>query len=81
MTSITIEEQETPYRHVVSINAVRDAVRLLIAPTEPRGENSIYLLRVTRPKNRSILSLEGLGSEIWRGVDPVNYVRELRDEW
>ena len=23
----------------------------------------------------------GLGAEMWRGVDPVEYVRELRREW
>jgi AbrB family looped-hinge helix DNA binding protein len=25
--------------------------------------------------------LRGLGAEVWRGVDPVEYVRELRREW
>ena len=25
--------------------------------------------------------LRGMGAEIWRGVDPVEYVRELRREW
>ena len=25
--------------------------------------------------------LRGLGAEMWRGVDPVEYVRELRREW
>jgi hypothetical protein len=32
-------------------------------------------------KPRSILDLHGLGKEIWQGVDPQEYVRELRDEW
>lgn len=81
MTTITIEEQVMPYRHVVSVVAVRDAIRLLVASTDPRGENSVYLLRAAQPKYRSILALEGLGSEIWQGVDPVKYVRELHDEW
>lgn len=30
---------------------------------------------------RSILELEGLGAEVWDGVDPNQYVAELRDEW
>lgn len=81
MTSLTIEEQGVPYRHVISVGTVKYAVRLLIAPIEPRGENSVYLLRATQSKHRSILALEGLGSEIWRGIDPVGYVRGLRDEW
>ena len=28
-----------------------------------------------------ILQLRGLGKEIWRGVDPDEYVRELREGW
>lgn len=29
----------------------------------------------------SILELDGLGMEIWQGVDADEYVRQLRDEW
>jgi len=29
----------------------------------------------------SLLELEGLGAEIWQGIDPQQYVNELRDEW
>ena len=32
-----------------------------------------------RPK-RSLLELEGLGAEIWEGVDAQEYVNQLRDE-
>ena len=32
-------------------------------------------------KTRSIMELEGLGAEIWQGVDAQEYVNELRDEW
>jgi hypothetical protein len=28
----------------------------------------------------SLLELEGLGAEIWQGVDAQQYVNELRDE-
>ena len=35
---------------------------------------------LSRPKPASE-RLHGLGSEIWQGVDPVVYVRQLRDEW
>lgn len=78
MTTIPTEEHIAPYRHVVSERAVSYAVRLLV---EPSGENSVYLVTVTRRKPRSILALEGLGREVWSGVDPVEYVRGLRDEW
>jgi hypothetical protein len=29
----------------------------------------------------NILELHGLGKEIWQGVDPRDYVKDLRDEW
>lgn len=33
------------------------------------------------PRERSLLELEGLGAEIWQGIDAQQYVGELRDEW
>ena len=33
------------------------------------------------PRQRSLLELEGLGAEIWEGVDAQEYVNELRKEW
>ena len=33
------------------------------------------------PGQRSLLELEGLGAEIWGGVDAQAYVNELRKEW
>ena len=33
--------------------------------------------RPARPSDR----LRGLGADIWAGVDPVDYVRELRRDW
>jgi hypothetical protein len=32
-------------------------------------------------RKRSILDLEGVGAEIWRGIDAQEYVNRLRDEW
>lgn len=29
----------------------------------------------------SILELAGLGAEIWEGIDPQEYIRQLRSEW
>lgn len=34
-----------------------------------------------KPKKRSLLELEGLGKEIWEGIDAQEYVNELRNEW
>jgi AbrB family looped-hinge helix DNA binding protein len=37
---------------------------------------------ILRPRARRAGGrLRGLGSEIWQGIDPVEYVRELRREW
>jgi hypothetical protein len=32
-------------------------------------------------KPHSILELEGLGAEIWEGMDAQEYVNQLRQEW
>ena len=32
-------------------------------------------------KQRSLLELEGLGSEIWKEIDAQKYVDDLRNEW
>ncbi len=32
-------------------------------------------------EKRSIMELEGLGAEIWEGIDAQEYVNELRNEW
>ena len=32
-------------------------------------------------RKRSILEFEGVGAELWEGVDAQDYVSDLRDEW
>lgn len=44
---------------------------------EVRDDEIVLRRRPPRASDR----LRGLGSEIWAGVDPVEYVRQLRDEW
>jgi hypothetical protein len=50
-----------------------DRVRLARELTEPKRPSS--------GKTRSILELEGLGKEIWEGVDVKAYIAEERDSW
>lgn len=38
-------------------------------------------MAVEARRERSLLELEGLGAEIWEGVDAQEYVNELRKEW
>jgi hypothetical protein len=33
------------------------------------------------PRQRSVLELEGLGTDLWEGIDAQEYVNELRQEW
>lgn len=33
------------------------------------------------PKTRSLLELEELGADLWKGVDAQEYVDSLRQEW
>lgn len=43
------------------------------------GENgAIYLMK--RPAD-FVGALRGLNAEIWRGIDPLEYVKEERDSW
>ena len=45
--------------------------------------SSLIRQRVTmtpKPK-RSILELEGLGKEVWNGIDAQEYVNQERDSW
>jgi hypothetical protein len=32
-------------------------------------------------QQRSLLELEGLGADLWQGIDAQHYVDELRQEW
>lgn len=33
------------------------------------------------PAKRSILDYEGVGAEMWQGIDAQEYVNQLRSEW
>ncbi len=42
---------------------------------------AIVRYRVIPKPKRSILELEGLGKEIWKGIDAQEYVNQERDSW
>jgi DNA-binding HxlR family transcriptional regulator len=42
---------------------------------------SLVRRRVTPKPKRSIMELEGLGKEIWQGVEAQEYVNQERDSW
>jgi len=43
-------------------------------------ELQMIVKRKTKPSH-SLLELEGLGKEIWEGIDPQQYVDEERNSW
>ena len=42
---------------------------------------AIVRRRMTENSRRSILELEGLGKEIWQGIDAQAYVEQERTSW
>jgi hypothetical protein len=44
-------------------------------------DDSAALLELMESRPHSLLELEGLGAELWHGVDAQEYVDELRREW
>lgn len=63
-----------------------DQIRALSVPQRARlitliVETLVEDKEPVLPKKRSILEFEGLGKEIWKGVDAQKYINELRSEW
>lgn len=55
-------------------------------PAEDRRRLLTIMVRDLTPplderKTRSLMELEGLGAELWEGLDAQEYVNELRKEW
>jgi hypothetical protein len=72
--TITAEEFYTRY-----IKTLPVAVRLRVL--EIAFHDLIQDVSAETGQERSLLELEGLGAEIWQGVDAQAYVDELRKEW
>ena len=55
-----------------------------LSPDQQRrlvDELAQHAARKSGRQRHSVLELEGLGSEIWEGMDPDEYVAEERDSW
>ena len=74
MAAITIEEI---YEQHIKPLPPSDRLRLLARIAQDLGEQTA----AEPPQQRSLLELEGLGAEIWQGIDAQQYVNELRKEW
>jgi AbrB family looped-hinge helix DNA binding protein len=78
--SADVQSIKVSTKHQVSLPSAARR-RLGIEPgdrlsVEVRGDALILRRRPHLPSER----LRGLGREVWQGVDPVGYVRTLRDE-
>lgn len=64
------------YTWVASKESVEVIIRLLSVDQGPK------MTAIYPPYHRATLSsLRGLGKEIWKGVEPKDYIKRLRDEW
>ncbi|MCK4341362.1 MAG: hypothetical protein KAY37_06535 [Phycisphaerae bacterium] len=81
MTAVTARELDAPYQYVVVEQAVSDVARLLVVEAQEELVVSDWYWRIRPGHRRSILELEGLGAELWAGVDAKQYIDELGNEW
>lgn len=75
MSAINIEQL---YHRYIEPIPVVDQLRLIALISQQLAQTFV---QPEKTKTRSLLELEGLGVEIWNGVDAQEYVNELRDEW
>jgi hypothetical protein len=61
-------------RHQIESLTLNEQLSLLM-------ELGVLLRRQTLSQPRSILELEGLGKEIWQGIEAQRYVDQERDSW
>ena len=73
MTALATDEL---YERQIKVLPVAERMRLLALIATDLAD-----LVAVSPQKRSILELEGLGAELWQGVDAQEYVSALREEW
>ncbi|GAK60292.1 hypothetical protein U27_00183 [Candidatus Vecturithrix granuli] len=59
----------------------RFLVEVLLADRSDMFDNIRQPLQQQQAKKHSIMELEGLGTEIWPGIDVQEYVRQERASW
>ena len=70
-----MQTAEEIYQQHVKPLPNREKLRLIAKVSSDLAETE-----AEQPK-RSLLELEGLGKEVWKGIDAQEYVDELRNEW
>lgn len=82
-TSKHIDPSDRPQIRREDREAILRALRSYAANRDVDEEPIILVVEspFPKPRQRSLLELRGLGAEKWQGVDPVQYVEGLRNEW
>jgi hypothetical protein len=70
-------------RPMTSYQDIRRRVEELTPDEQIRllEELAVLVRRRSSLRSRSILELQGLGKEIWQGIDAQQYVDQERDSW
>jgi hypothetical protein len=68
----------------MTLEDIKHEVRALTV--DQRKQLIAYLVdlladREPEAAQRSILEFEGVGAELWQGIDAQDYVKQLRSEW
>jgi hypothetical protein len=74
-----VTDQDAAYPNVLSRPLLRELERLLTTGYGSEGTSVTLTLR--EPREPGLLSLHGVGRELWAGEDAQIYVNRLRDEW
>jgi hypothetical protein len=73
-----VEDLYEKYVRPLSADDKRELVKLTAEDLNREGQPRDA---APRRASHSLLELEGLGEELWRGIDAQEYVNELRREW
>jgi hypothetical protein len=73
---MALKADELYAKHIKSL-PVRERLRLL----ELTARGLAATTKGLSQKKRSLLELEGLGAEIWQGIEAQEYINQIRKEW
>jgi hypothetical protein len=76
MTTYTYQEMRNNLQQL----SLDEQLRLLEDLAE-QIRQQLALKQVPSKRKHSILELEGLGQEVWKGIDAQEYINQERDSW
>lgn len=77
-----LKELRAPYSYVHTEDVISNVVDLLDVDEALTGTGpTSVVMGLEEADRKKLVSLKGLGKEVWRGVDAQDYVNKLREEW